>query len=138
MTNNADEKKENNDDAGAIFEVHQLIRDLLSEYNDSVKGRCNVCFDNFVAEDDDADQSFTDRQDLARIGGCYHRFHLICLWRYWFMPRHKDKDKYGDVIEYKLPEVKRCPVCRKEDSEAEINFIQKAYDQHPELENHEY
>ena len=66
------------------------------------------------AEEEDEDQKFTERADLVRIDKCFHRFHLLCLHRYWFMARKSEKDSYGDTIDYKLPEEKRCPVCRRE------------------------
>ena len=90
----SEEKKEANDDMGVIFEAHQQIRDLLSELNDSVKGRCNICFEDFCLSEKQQDEAFTDRVDLIRIGECYHKFHLLCLWRFWFMPRHRDMDKF--------------------------------------------
>jgi hypothetical protein len=63
---------------------------MLSEVNDSVKGRCSICFDDFLEEG--KTDVFTDRVDLTRVDECYHKYHLICLWRFWFMPRHKEKD----------------------------------------------
>lgn len=70
--------------------------------------------DDDINEENEDDEKFTERADLVRIDKCFHRFHLLCLHRYWFMPRKSEKDSYGDTIDYKLPEEKRCPVCRRE------------------------
>jgi hypothetical protein len=70
------------------------MREILSKYNDTVQGRCAVCLENFSGLTDEEEmsleeplQGFTDRADLVRIGHCFHRFHLICVYRDWFMER---------------------------------------------------
>jgi hypothetical protein len=44
-------KKENDDDSGFIYEAHDLIRDILTKYNDTIRGRCAICLENFVVEE---------------------------------------------------------------------------------------
>ena len=104
----SDERKENEDDSGYLFDLHDKMREVVTEYNDTVKGRCAVCLEDL------GDGFFTDRFDLVRINQCYHRFHLICVHRDWFMPRVKEKDDFGGLISFSIPEVKRCPICRRE------------------------
>ena len=104
--------------------LYQDLRDCLSQYNDTCRGRCSVCLEPFCESEADLEsQTFTDRLDLVRIDGCFHRFHILCVYRDWFMTRASEKDEFGNVITYKLPEVKKCPVCRKDASEEDINHI---------------
>jgi len=41
-------------------------------------------------------------------------------------------------VVYQLPDQKRCPVCRHEDSQEEVKHIAEVFKEHPELDNHEY
>lgn len=75
---------------------------------------------------------------MVRIDTCYHRFHLICLYRDWFMPRKTEQDQYGCAIEYKLPEVKKCPICRRDVDAEEIQYIKEKMQEHPEIDDHGY
>ncbi len=52
-----------------------------------------------------------ERHYGIRIEYCFHRFHLLCVYRDWFMTRHVDKDEFGGDVIFEVPEVKRCPVC---------------------------
>jgi len=62
----AAERQENEDDSGLLFDLHEKMREIVTEYNDTVKGRCAVCLENLGAHDDDT-SGFTDRYDLVRI-----------------------------------------------------------------------
>lgn len=129
------ERKESGDEEGYLNELHDKMRDIVTGFNDSVKGRCAVCLENFC---EDQDASFTDRTDLVRINNCYHRFHLICVHRDWFMQRKDEKDSFGCVLQYSIPEVKRCPICRREVEADEIKYIHDSFKQHPEVEDGGY
>ena len=83
-------------------------------------------------------EKFTERVDLVKIDHCLHRFHLICVHRDWFMPRFKEKDQFGGDIEYKLPDTKRCPICRREVAQEEIDYIQEEFKSHPDLDDGGY
>ena len=113
------------------------MREVMTKYNDTVEGRCAVCLEQFV-NDGEKDQSFTDRVDLVRIDSCYHRFHLICVHRDWFMPRQSSKDSYGGVIDYQIPDEKRCPICRREVDEKEVKYIEEQKEAHPEIDDGGY
>lgn len=64
----ADQKKENTDETGFIYDLHEKTREILTEYNDTVAGRCAVCLDKFCEDESKlAEQKFTDRPDLVRI-----------------------------------------------------------------------
>jgi len=39
------------------------------------------------------------------------------------MKRATDKDEFGNVITYDLPDVKKCPVCRSEATGEDIELI---------------
>lgn len=39
------------------------------------------------------------------------------------MKRAKDRDEFGGEYEYKMQEMRRCPVCRREVEEKEINYV---------------
>lgn len=45
MKTMSDEKKENEDDSGILYDLHEKIREILTNYNDTVKGRCAVCLE---------------------------------------------------------------------------------------------
>ena len=40
------------EEGGQIFSLHEDMRELLSEYNDTLKGRCSVCLDAFCNEEE--------------------------------------------------------------------------------------
>ena len=124
-----EEKKSNEDDEGFIYNLHDKAREILSEYNDTLIGRCAICLENFCNEGEDGgggteSQTFTDRADLVRIDECFHRFHLICVWRDWYMERFKEKDEFGVELMYKPPKKKRCPICRRLVTKEEMSYIQ--------------
>lgn len=175
-----------------LFEIHEKVREMLTQYNDTVSGKCAICLLMFRRppdpdqhaqdeeertmkalevvcnhqkslqakgvnivesdlkaqlqgstsedenEEEDDQEKFTDRADLVRVDKCFHRFHLVCLHRYWFMPRKTETDAYGDQIEYKLPEEKRCPVCRRVAEAAEQDYVKAVYSENPSFENHSY
>jgi hypothetical protein len=120
----ANSRKEDKDDNGILYDLHDVLREILSEYNDTLRGKCAVCLEQFCDNEEDlATQKFTDRADFVRVDECFHRFHLICLYRDWFMTRRKEKDEFGGVVEYKPPESKRCPICRREVHKSEITYL---------------
>ena len=126
------EKRESEDSDGFLYQYYEDVSEIITKYNDTCRGRCAVCLEQFSLkeqtgeecdDDFDDDEKFTERVDLVRIDTCYHRFHLMCLHRDWFMPRKSEKDNFGGVVEYKLPDIKRCPICRREVEEAEVEYI---------------
>jgi len=111
---------------GLLYEMYEDLRECVSQYNDTLRGRCSVCLEPFCESEADLEtQTFTDRIDLVRIDNCFHRFHTLCVYRDWFMKRATDKDEFGNVISYDLPDVKRCPVCRNEATEEDIAHIRE-------------
>ena len=40
------------------------------------------------------------------------------------MDRATETDEFGNVIKFDLPEIKRCPICRKEATETDIEHIE--------------
>lgn len=106
--------------------MHEKMREILTEYNDTLHGRCAVCLEKFCEDESKlAEEKFTDRIDLVRVGECFHRFHLICLYRDWFMTRVREKDEFGCEIEYKMPKQKRCPICRRHVTKEELDYIKE-------------
>jgi hypothetical protein len=81
----ADAHKENGDESGLMYDAHEKIRDILTEYNDTLRGRCAVCLEDFLDEDHKTVEKFSERQDLVRVDECFHKFHLKCIYRDWFM-----------------------------------------------------
>ena len=63
------------------------MTDLVTSYNDTCKGRCAICLEEYNEGGHDENEEFSSREDLMRIDECFHRFHVICVWRYCFMPR---------------------------------------------------
>jgi hypothetical protein len=114
------------------------MREIVSSFNDTVVGRCAICLENFDDGKHSENEGFSSRIDLVRIDQCFHRFHLLCLHRDWFMQRKKEKDSYGGVIQFKVPAVKRCPICRREVEGEEIEYVHSQFDKHPEIEDHGY
>jgi hypothetical protein len=129
------------DDMGFLYDLHEKMREIVTSFNDTTNGRCAVCLENFNGEEDQEESEsngFASRVDLVRIDRCFHRFHLLCLHRDWFMERKSEKDQYGCVINFKLPETKRCPICRRDVEEQEIKYIQDQMADHPEIEDRGY
>jgi len=54
------------------------------------------------------------------------------------MERNSEKDKYGVVINYDLPEDKKCPICRRLVDNQEVEYVMSQVDQHPEVEDGGY
>jgi len=54
------------------------------------------------------------------------------------MQRKEEKDSFGGTIKFEIPEIKRCPICRREVEQAEINFIKNAVLKHPEVDDGGY
>mmetsp|Transcript_12881 Transcript_12881/g.19964 ORF Transcript_12881/g.19964 Transcript_12881/m.19964 type:complete len:125 (+) Transcript_12881:488-862(+) len=121
-----------------LFDLHTMMCEIVTEYNDTVKGRCAICLEEFCGEGDDSSVGFSDRVDLIRVGNCFHRFHLLCVHRDWFMERKEEKDKFGDLIKFKLPEAKRCPICRRDVESQEKEYVHHLFIEHPEIEDHGY
>ena len=135
------EKKESEDDSGFLYDLHEKMREIVSSYNDTLKGRCAVCLEKFLQQDEEEaeeTEKFTERVDLVKIDQCFHRFHMICVYRDWFMPRFSEKDQFGGVVQYNLPETKRCPICRREVKQEEIDYIKKEVCAHPDLDDGGY
>ena len=132
-------KKEMEDDSGLLYELFEQMKNIVTSYNDTVKGRCAVCLEQFCENEDQKDQqSFAEREDLVRVDTCYHRFHMICVYRDWFMQRKDEKDSYGGVIHFEIPEFKKCPICRREVEEAEITYVKNNISSHPDLDDGGY
>ena len=139
MEDLSNQRKENDDENGFIYELHEKVREILTEYNDTVAGRCAVCLEKFCEEDSKlSEEKFTDREDLVRVDQCFHRFHLVCIWRDWFMERVKEKDEFGCELSYKMPKHKKCPICRRQVAHDEIEYIKTQMKKHPEVDNHAY
>ena len=45
------EKVADNDDEGFIYNLHEKAREILSEYNDTLKGRCAICLEPFCEDE---------------------------------------------------------------------------------------
>lgn len=112
-----------------IYIIYEDFRTILSRQNDSLHGRCSICLEKFCEDEAMLEQEkFTDRQDLARIDNCFHRFHLICVYRDWFMQRKAELDQFGVKIEFPLPEEKKCPICRNLVSAEDLEDIKGKYE----------
>lgn len=68
MDDLSEQRKENQDDMGYVYEMHEKFREILSEYNDTLIGRCSICLEDFCEDQSKlGEEKFTDRQDLARV-----------------------------------------------------------------------
>ena len=45
------EKKETEDDSGLLFDLHEKMKEIVSSYNDTLKGRCAVCLEKFAGHE---------------------------------------------------------------------------------------
>lgn len=65
----AEQRKEHDDENGFVYEMHEKCREILSEYNDTLLGRCAICLEPFLEEgkEGNSEERFTDRADLVRI-----------------------------------------------------------------------
>eukprot|EP00826_Nyctotherus_ovalis_P038719 TRINITY_DN3643_c0_g1_i20.p1 TRINITY_DN3643_c0_g1~~TRINITY_DN3643_c0_g1_i20.p1 ORF type:complete len:231 (-),score=56.79 TRINITY_DN3643_c0_g1_i20:165-857(-) len=105
----AKESDNSPDSSGYLYEAIDYIKTLLTEINDSIGGSCSICLEEFA---EGSKEEFSKRDDLCRVSGCYHRFHKICLYNYWFVQLSDEVGEFGVVIKHKLKDEKSCPVCR--------------------------
>ena len=42
----AADRLQNEDDNGLLYDLHEKMREIVTEYNDTIKGRCAVCLEN--------------------------------------------------------------------------------------------
>lgn len=76
----AEHANQDEEEEGILYNLHESLREIISNYNDTVRGRCSVCLESFCEDEALIEtQTFTDRADLVRIDECFHRFHLVCL-----------------------------------------------------------
>ena len=76
-----EEKKTNESTDGYIFDLIDFIKEMLTEYNYTIRGKCSICLEEYVEDSESTHEEvkFTDRDDLVKLSECFHRFHLICL-----------------------------------------------------------
>ena len=68
MQVHCNEEVDSEEMTGIVFNVFEELREILSKYNDTLKGRCSVCLDAFAKSEQDLEEGkFTDRKDLVRI-----------------------------------------------------------------------
>ena len=70
-------------------------------------------------------------QTSYKLNECHHKFHTLCLQKYWYMERLPTVDEYGVVFLEKAPESKICPICRKEADDFQATEV-KEYKQNIE------
>eukprot|EP00743_Colponemidia_sp_Colp-15_P009684 GILK01010596.1.p1 GENE.GILK01010596.1~~GILK01010596.1.p1 ORF type:complete len:408 (+),score=68.54 GILK01010596.1:72-1295(+) len=87
----------------SLYEIIELARETLTQYNRGASGECAVCLSSLLeAETEDG----SDSEGLFRIRSCQHRFHRQCLLNWW--------EKASNFM---------CPLCRKEASKEDIYAI---------------
>ena len=106
LANLTNERKSSNCKEGILFQFIDHIKDIISEYNDHVKGSCSICLDDF-----------SDIHGICTIKGCFHKFHSACLQKFWYMERTPTIDEYGVLFLEPAPLKKVCPICRYEADE---------------------
>ena len=47
----SEQRKEDDYKEGYLYEMHEKIREILTELNDTVKGRCAICLEGFEDPD---------------------------------------------------------------------------------------
>ena len=114
--------------------MYMALQEIVSNYNDNLKGRCSVCLEKFCETDEEAlEAKFSERTDFMRIDNCFHRFHLVCVYRDWFMQRHIEEDEFGNKIGYDLPETKKCPVCRTDVTHTDVETVKTNFESNDKL-----
>ena len=101
----AEMKDQEGDEEGMLFDVHDKLRELVTEEYLKVEGRCEICLEDLAEEDGSS-------SNMVILDGCLHRFHLLCVHRFWFMERKAEEDSYGLKIEFDLPTEHECALCR--------------------------
>ena len=107
--------------------MYMALQEIVSNYNDNLKGRCSICLEKFCETDEEAMEArFSERPDFARIDGCFHRFHLICVYRDWFMQRHVEVDEFGNEDEILQGDqaIPESPVKMQQASEETLNQLE--------------
>lgn len=56
-----------------LYSLFEYSKEALTELNESVAGECMICLEDFG----------TELRKLARVPGCFHRFHRTCLRKLW-------------------------------------------------------
>jgi len=44
-----------------LYDAYEQIRDILTEYNDTLRGRCAICLEDFKDEEHKSVEKFSDR-----------------------------------------------------------------------------
>jgi len=58
----SDKRKEFTDESGIINDAHEKIREILTQYNDTLRGRCAICLEDFKdLEHQNIGDKFSDR-----------------------------------------------------------------------------
>jgi hypothetical protein len=47
----SEKRKEYSEEQGLLNDGHESIREILTEYNDTLRGRCAICLENFKEEE---------------------------------------------------------------------------------------
>lgn len=63
----AEQRMELEDESGFLFELHDLLREITTTFNDTTKGTCAVCMESLCSEAEQDANNFSDRVDLIRI-----------------------------------------------------------------------
>ena len=113
------------------------MTESLTQFNDTLDGRCQICLEDFTKEGAE-NVTFCDRKDLIRIDQCFHRFHLLCVFRDWFKSRHVEKDEFGGDLIFEIPEVKRCAICGSVAGEDDVQHVQEMYTSDKQIEDNSY
>ena len=125
-------KEQEEDEEGMLFDVHDRLRELVTQEYEKVEGRCEICLEE-LATDEGSNPSH-----LVSLDGCFHRFHLLCIHRYWFMERQNEEDSYGIEIKYDLPTEHQCALCRTTVEPEQVSQVKKAMAEQPFLEDGGY
>lgn len=132
MKEMAEMKKIEGDDEGIMFNIHDRLRELVTEQYERIEGRCEICLEELAVE------GSTDSSHLVSLDGCFHRFHLLCVHRHWFMERQAEEDSYGLKIEYHLPSEHNCALCLHPVDSVQVSKIKASVASQPTLDDGGY
>ena len=87
-----------------LYPLFEYSKEALTALNESVSGQCMICLEDFGS----------NLNSLARVPGCFHRFHKKCLLRLWRGKWTEAKARSCEEESGERTAKLACAICRHE------------------------